>query len=98
MTKTKKTQLTKNNLAKKISSKIGISVLYSDELISDIITILKSLIKEKKINITNFGTFKLIHKKERVGRNPKNKKEYIITARKSLSFKMSKKIDNKMNN
>ncbi len=98
MSKTKKTQLTKNNLAKKITSKIGISSLYSDELISDIINILKILIKEKKINITNFGTFKLIHKKERVGRNPKNKKEYIITARKSLSFKVSKKIDNKMNN
>ena len=98
MSITKKTQLTKNHLAKKISSKIGISSLYSDELISDIITILKSLIKKKKINIANFGTFKLIHKKERVGRNPKNKKEYIITARKSLSFKVSKKIDNKMNN
>ena len=98
MLKIKKTQLTKKHLAKKISSKIGISSLYSDELVSDIITILKSLIKEKKINITNFGTFKLIYKKERVGRNPKNKKEYIITARKSLSFKVSKKIDKKINN
>tara|TARA_A100001015_G_C14528999_1_gene533382 strand:- start:317 stop:490 length:174 start_codon:yes stop_codon:yes gene_type:complete len=56
------------------------------------------LIKTKEINIKNFGTFKLINKKERVGRNPKSNEIYTIKARKSLSFKISKKFNAKINN
>ena len=97
MLKIKESHLTKKDISKKINSKIGFSALYVNEITNDLILILKDLIKIKEINIKNFGTFKTINKNERVGRNPKNKKIYLITARKSLSFIASKKFNDKIN-
>ena len=49
-----------------------------------------NIIKKKKINISNFGTFELRYKKEREGRNPKTKEIKIISARNVILFKPSK--------
>ena len=98
MLKSKKSQLTKKDISKKINSKLGLSNSYTEEITNNLILILKKLIKTKEINIKNFGTFKLIDKKERLGRNPKNYDIYTIKARKSLSFKISKKFNAKINN
>ena len=91
MLKSKKSQLTKKDISKKINSKLGLSNSYTEEITNNLILI-------KEINIKNFGTFKLIDKKERLGRNPKNYEIYTIKARKSLSFKISKKFNAKINN
>ena len=40
----------------------------------------------------NFGTFKINYNKERIGRNPKTKEEYVIGARNIITFKVSKNI------
>ena len=98
MLKIKETHLTKKDISKKINSKVGISALYAGQLTNDLISILKNLIKIKESNIKNFGTFKIINKNERIGRNPKNRKTYKIAARKSLSFSISKNFNNKINN
>ena len=98
MLKIKKTNLTKKDISKKINQRIGFSNSYVDKITDNFINILKDSIKYKEINIKNFGTFKTIDKKERVGRNPKNMKNYIISSRKSLSFIISKKFDDKVNN
>ena len=74
MPKIKEIQLTKNHITKQIHSKTGLSVLYTEKLVESLILILKDLIKAKKTSIKNFGTFKIVNKKKRVGRNPKNKK------------------------
>ena len=98
MLKIKKDQLTKKDISKKINSRIGLSKAYTNKITDNLINILKSLIKNKEINIKNFASFKIIEKKERVGRNPKNNDTYLIKARKSLSFKISKRLNNKINN
>lgn len=97
MLKINKPNLTKKNISKIIHLKIGLSSKKVDLIVDDFIQILKYLIKNKEINIKNFGTFKIIYKNERVGRNPKNKKNYVIKARKSLSFRISKKLNNQIN-
>ena len=86
MKKNKNSNLTKKNISKTIASSIGFSNLYIDVITRDFIDILISLIRKKNLIIKNFGKFKLIKKKERIGRNPKNKKTYKITSRISLSF------------
>ena len=78
-----KKNLTKKDISKKINLKTGLSNLYAKQITDDFINILKSLIRNKEINIKNFASFKTINKKERTGRNPKNKKIYNIDARKS---------------
>ena len=98
MLKIKESHLTKKDISKTINLKIGLSALYVNKITDDLISILKNLIKIKEINIKNFGTFKTINKSERVGRNPKNKKTYLITSRKSLSFITSKNFNDEINN
>ena len=97
MLKIKKKNLKKKKISEIIHLKIGLSAKRVNLIVDDFIEILKYLIKKKELNIKNFGTFRLINKKERIGRNPKNKKNYIIKARKSLSFRVSKKFNNKIN-
>jgi len=98
MLKIKEFQLTKKDISKKINLNIGLSVSYTDKITDNLIIILKNLIKNNEINIKNFGSFKVLNKNERVGRNPKNKKNYAIKERKSLSFKISRNFNNKINN
>ena len=97
MSKIKRLNLTKNHIVKEINLKIGLSDSYINKVIDNLIEILKISIKNKELNIKNFGTFKTINKNERLGRNPKNKKIYKITARKSLSFIISKKFNDEIN-
>tara|TARA_B100001059_G_C17576340_1_gene447619 strand:- start:402 stop:692 length:291 start_codon:yes stop_codon:yes gene_type:complete len=92
-----KKNLTKRDLIKKISKETGFSYNYSKKLFNDFFEVLILNIKEGELNLKNLGSFKLINKKARVGRNPKTNEEFTITSRKSISFKVSKKILNIFN-
>ena len=96
MAEIKKITLTKQDISKKINLKTGLSNSYTKQITDDFISILKYLIKSREISIKNFASFKIINKKSRTGRNPKNKKIYNIDSRKSLSFKPSKKLSAKI--
>ena len=74
--------LTKKQISKIINKKIGLSQLYSDKILDDLIFTLKEIIKKEDLTIKNFGIFKI-----------KNKIKYKIKARKVLSFIMSKNLD-----
>ena len=88
---------TKLDLAKNLKDKTGYSTLYCKELIDDIFTFLSLNIKSNKFSLKNVGTFKLLKKKERLGRNPKTKESFIITSRKSISFTASNKLIKSIN-
>ena len=87
-----KNNFTKIDIIKNLSNKTGFSINFSKKLVNEFINILIENIKKNELNLKNFGSFKLIKKKERVGRNPKTKEEFIISSRKSLIFTASKKI------
>ncbi len=89
-------KLKKKDLAKNLSNKIGYSNSFSKKLVDDFIEITIQNIKQGYCGFKNIGSFELINKKERMGRNPKTKKEFIISSRKAISFKASKKITNKL--
>jgi len=98
MPKIKRLNLTKKDIVKEINLKTGLSNSYINRVVDNFIQILKDSIRNKEVNIKNFGTFKTMDKSERLGRNPKNNKTYKIKARKSLSFIISKKFNDKINN
>ena len=87
----------KIDIVNNLSKKTGFSVNLSKKLIDDLIDILILNIKTGNFNLKNLGSFKIIKKRKRIGRNPKTKKEFIIDSRKTLSFKLSKKILEKLN-
>ena len=87
----------KEDLTKYIRNKIGFSNLYSKKIVEDLILIFTNTIKTNNLNLKNIGSFKLISKKERVGRNPKTKENFKISSRRSISFKVSKNLINILN-
>tara|TARA_B100001057_G_scaffold445301_1_gene482884 strand:+ start:451 stop:729 length:279 start_codon:yes stop_codon:yes gene_type:complete len=89
--------LKKIDLIKNLSDITGLSKNYSKKLIDDLITILIDNIKTGDFNLKNVGSFKIINKKKRIGRNPKTKEEFVITPRKVVSFTPSKKITESLN-
>jgi len=91
--------LTKKEIINSIYMQLGFSKKMIENIIEDIFDVLlESLKKHGKVKISNFGTFILRHKKTRLGRNPRTKKEAIISERNVILFKPSKFFKNKINN
>ena len=90
--------LTKKDLVNLIYMQLGFSKLIAENLIDDLFfTIGLNIKKNKKLNISKFGTFHLREKKSRIGRNPKTKEIKTISARKVILFKPSKDFKNFVN-
>ena len=99
MEKNRRENLKKKDICKNIHLKIGISQLYADKFLSDTIKILTLHLKKDKIlKINGFGSFKILNKSKRIGRNPKTNQLYEISERKSVSFKPSIFLKKKINN
>ena len=87
-----KTNYKKINIIKNLSANTGFSNNLSKKLIKDLLDAVIQNICSGNLNLKNVGSFKIIKKSQRIGRNPKTKKEFIITARNSISFIPSKKL------
>ena len=93
-----KKNFTRNKLAERINVKLGYSKQESKEFISVFLNYIKKNINQKKnIKISKLASFKVIVKKERIGRNPKTGQEAIISERKVVSCKFSKNLKSKIN-
>lgn len=88
----------KQDLAKILAKKTGISLKEASNITNEIFdNIVEGLSKDEEVKISNFGTFKVLHKPERIGRNPKTKEPAVIKARKVVSFYSSKKFKDQIN-
>ena len=93
-----RTNLTKRDLINSIYMQIGFSKKISENLIDDfLLTIIESLKNEKKLKISNFGTFSIRNKKSRIGRNPLTKEKKVISNRNVVLFKASKEFKDIVN-
>ena len=86
--------LTKKDLAKNISKKLGLS--HKDSLFF-VQNFFKFVAEFKNININKFGTFLYKKTPRRVGRNPKTLQEYKIRPRQKLTFKASEEVKQNIN-
>ena len=94
-----KKNFTRKDLSNKIYREIGFSKNFSSILVDNFFeSLISELTKSNKIKISSLGTFKVINKKERIGRNPKTKVEAIIVPRKVVKFKPSLLVKEKLNN
>ena len=58
---------------------------------------MKALCEGKNIEIRGFGTYKIVTRKARIGRNPKNSKTVQIPSKKAIKWKMSKILFKRLN-
>ena len=87
--------LKKKDLLDKIYKNIGFPKNVSENIVNDIFKIIMENLKNNDcLKISKFGTFKVRTKKARIGRNPKNKVEAMISSRKVVTFKPSKELKN----
>ena len=89
---------TRKNLSNKIYKEVGFSKNLSLKIIDDFFeSIISEIIRSNKIKISSFGTFSILNKKERIGRNPKTGVEKKILSRKVVKFKPSLSLKKKIN-
>ena len=77
------------DLAQRLKVKDKEALKIVDNLIE---SIKEAIIKHARLEIRDFGVFIIKTRKQRVGRNPKNKKEYPIPNHKAITFKAGKEI------
>ena len=76
------------NILRKDAEKI-LGIIFSE--------ISEALCRGENIEIRGFGTYKIIERKARTGRNPKNSQIVQIPAKKAIKWKMSKTFFQKLN-
>ena len=90
-------KITKKNIISNLRLKKGYSLNYSKKIIEDLIEQIIQNIGLGNLILKNLGSFKLLKKAERLGRNPKNGKIYKISARKTVKFILSANINKRIN-
>ncbi len=94
-----KKNFTRKDLSNRIYQILGFSKNYSSMVVDNFFeTLIQELLRSNKIKLSSFGTFKIINKKKRIGRNPKTKEEAIILPRKVVKFSPSLTVKQKINN
>ena len=89
---------TRKDLSNKIHKNVGFSKNLSLKIVDDFFeSIILAIIKSNKIKISSFGTFSILNKKERVGRNPKTGVQAKIFSRKVVKFKPSLSFKKRVN-
>ena len=89
---------TRKDLTNTIYKNLGFSKNLSSKIIDNFFeAIILEIINSNKIKISSFGTFSVLSKKERIGRNPKTKIETMISSRKVVKFKPSQLLKQKIN-
>ena len=93
-----KKNITRSDISTSIHKTLGFSKNFSSTLVDSFFeNLVNHLIKFNKIKISSFGTFEVIDKKERIGRNPKTKKIAKISSRKVVKFNASSNFKKKIN-
>ncbi len=63
-----------------------------------IFEMIEALRRDEAVEIRGWGRLKVVIRRARIGRNPKNSKAIQIPARKAIKWKMSKILYNRLNN
>ncbi len=90
--------MNKAELVTAVSDKAGISKKDAEAAVkafTDVVT--EELKKGEKIQMVGFGTFEVSERAERVGRNPRTKKEIKIPASRAPKFKAGKALKDAIN-
>jgi len=90
--------MTKEELVKSVSKRMEISQSQASKGIDAMFAVLKeSLGKGDSYRMIGFGTFKVVERSERKGRNPRTGEEITIPAQKTVRFLPGKELKELMN-
>lgn len=82
--------ITRSDFADRLRERFGLTSADSYKLVDIIFEeITESLINGEEVKFAGFGTFKILEKNARMGRNPKTGVSAVISARRVASFRPS---------
>ena len=80
--------MTKTDLINEIAAKASLTKVQAKAALDATLeSIAQALANDDKVQLIGFGTFGVVEKPERKGRNPRTKEEIVIPARKTVKFK-----------
>ena len=90
--------LTKADIVEAVAQQNSYTIKRSVEVVETLLEIIKSTLESgEDIMISGFGRFCVKRKKERMGRNPSVGEAMILAPKKSLKFRCSGKLRDKIN-
>ena len=88
----------KSEMIEDLATKTGLTKTECEKVFKTTFEIFKDeLAKGEKVSVAGFGTFKITERKARDGRNPLTGEKIKIKASKSVNFKLSTAIKDKIN-
>ena len=80
--------LTRQELAEAVYAAVSLPRKDAAEFVDQVIgEICDALVRDGEVKLSNFGTFKVVSKAERMGRNPVTHEAHVITPRRVIIFK-----------
>lgn len=80
--------ITRNDIAMRLRDKFGFTASQSSNLVDLVFDeICESLINGEEVKFAGFGSFKILNKSARIGRNPKTGESAIVSARRVATFR-----------
>ncbi len=90
--------LSRDKLALILSKKTGVRARIVRQYIDvTLARMADGIVQDGKLKLSGFGTFEVLSKSERLGRNPRTGESAIITSRRTVSFSLSQKLKSKIN-
>ncbi len=89
------TTITRNDLSTRLRERFGLTTADASKLVDVIFDeIRESLINGEEVKFAGFGSFRILNKPARMGRNPKTGVPAVISARRVVSFRPSTEFRN----
>ena len=83
----------KKDIAERVAYELNLNYVKASSIVDTIIDSIKQAVhKHGRLEIRNFGIFLIKQRKSRIGRNPRDGKEYPIAARKNVTFQLGKEL------
>ncbi|MEA5061318.1 MAG: HU family DNA-binding protein [Erysipelotrichaceae bacterium] len=90
--------MNKLDLTEQLVAKTGLTRKEAEEVVAAALKLIADhLVKGEIVKLTDFGTFSVKTRKARNGTNPKTGKKIKIPAKRTVTFKLSKKLKAKIN-
>ncbi len=86
--------MNKQELATQMVKDSGMAKAYAVKVIDTLVDVITEELKKKdgKVTLVGFGTFKVVQRAAKTGRNPKTKETIKIPAKKVVKFVAGKKL------
>src|SRR5947209_19449559 len=91
--------VTKKEIVKQISEELGLTQLKTKEIVQKTFkAIVDTLLREKRIELRNFGVFEVKRRKARKARNPRTGEKVDVEPKNVVTFKPGKMMEERVRN